>query len=80
MTLVVPSSPSSKWPNATVVPACTQNGPVGRFAVPNAQVEFLDGINITTVAPRQMLKRELVEPIAGLFGLTGQLARLLAVV
>ena len=63
-----------------MVQVSTHNGPVGLFAVPSVPVVFLDDTNITIVAPRRMLKREHVEPIAGLYGPPGQLARLLVLV
>ena len=63
-----------------MVQVSTHNGPVGPFAAPSVPVVFLDDTNITIVAPRQMSKREHVEPIAGLYGPPGQLARLLVLV
>lgn len=74
----VPSSLKLKSPSVMVVQAFTLNGLAGQSAQLSAPAEFLDAINITTVVPRQLLKRELVELTAGRFGLHGQLAHPLA--
>ena len=74
--LAVLSSPKQKLPSVMAALVFTLSGPIGQFAQLSAQAEFLDAINITTAVPSQLLKRELVEPIVGHFGLLGQLARL----
>lgn len=72
MTHAHPNCPKLKSPYAMVVQVCTVNGQTGPPVVRNALVEFLVVTNITTVAPNQLSKRELVVLTDGLTGHFGQ--------
>ena len=74
MTHAHPNCPKLKSLHVTVVKVSMVNGLNGQFAVPIVPVESLDVCKITTVAPIQLSKNELVVLIAGLPGPSSLLA------